>query len=118
MVSNSPLAKWDSQLNNCSTIKNGEGEVIFCDYFQYQKIKSKLTNVSGVTFVINGDLNVYQKLINDLKIRFLEKNADNFIGFSNNFDFCVNVQNKKVNVQGYFSGIKIYIGTPLLLGCY
>ena len=108
----------NAQLNGYSTVKNGEGLIIFCDYLEYLKIRKNCNNISGVTFVIEGNKNDYKKLINNLKITFLDKNECDFIGFSNKFDSCVNYKNKKVNVQGYFSDNKIYIGTPLLLGSY
>lgn len=107
-----------SQFNKYSSIKNGDGRIFFCDYDQYKQIKKQCTSVSGVTFIFKGDNDLYNKIKYDLKINVIENSETNFVGYSNYFDNCVNYNDKKVNVQGYFDGEKIYIGTPLLLGSY
>lgn len=108
----------NGQLNKYSTIKNGGGLIVFCDYDGYKNIKSMGTKINGVTFVFDGNLEFFNQIIGDLKVNFTEKTKTDFVGYTNFFDNCIEYKHKKVNIQGYFNGEKIYIGTPLILGSY
>ncbi len=110
--------KQNINFDNISVVDNGQGQIIYCNYDKYKDISSTIKNISGVTFIFEGNKNLYLDIIKKLNITLLENNYDNFVGYSNNFDGGVSYNGKKVNVQGYFNKGKIYIGTPLLLGSY
>ena len=103
-------------LNKYTKIKNGDGYIVLCSYDEYKQIKSISSKINGVTFIFDGDNDMYNKILLDLKVNIIEKSNTDFIGYSNYFDNCVNYKDKKINIQGYFNGEKIYIGTPLILG--
>ena len=108
----------DNKLNNYSTVQNGQGQIVFCSYNEYQEIKKISNNICGVTFIFDGTENDFKNVIKDLKVKIIEQGDTNFVGYTNSFDSSVNYKNKKVNVQGYYFNNRIYIGTPLLLGSY
>ena len=105
-------------LDDIKTVDNGEGQILFCNYEQYQLVSGLYKNISGVTFVFDGNKQLFNEIINSLKIKMVEENSSDFLGYTNNFDSAVSYCGKKVNVQGYYNDGKIYIGTPLLLGSY
>ena len=105
-------------LDNVTTVENGEGQILFCNYDQYKYVSNLYKNISGVTFIFDGNKQLFKEIINNLKIKLIEQNNNDFLGYTNNFDNCVSYSGKKVNVQGYYNNGKIYIGTPLLLGSY
>ena len=98
--------------------KNGDGQIISCNYEVYKKITKTLNNISGVTFIFSGNREVFNEVVKKLKVKTIEGSATDFVGYSNFFDSSVSYDGKKVNVQGYYNNGKIYIGTPLLLGSY
>ena len=104
--------------NDYNNIDNGQGQVIFCDYEQYKHLSNYIKDIQGVTFIFDGDLQCFYDVIEKLNVTTVEKGSFDFVGYSNNFDSAVNYNGKKVNVQGYFSNGRIFIGTPLLLGSY
>ncbi len=110
--------KQDICFDNVSVIDNGQGQIIYCDYDKYKDISSTIKNISGVTFIFEGNKNLYLEVIEKLNVTLLENNYDNFVGYSNKFTGSVSYNGKKINVQGYYNKGKIYIGTPLLLGSY
>ena len=99
-------------------IKNGNGLVYFSHYNNIDTMLKNLVGVSGVTYILQGDYNSYCDLQNKLKIKTIEKTKDSCVGFSDYFGITTHYKNKKVNVQMCFSENKIYVGTPLILGCY
>lgn len=104
-------------LNNYSTINNGNGKIIFCNFDEYKEIKA-LYKISGATFILQGSQDVFDSIRKDLSVLCVEKCDTSFVGYTEYFDTSVMYDNKKVNVQGYFKDGKIYIGTPLILGAY
>lgn len=97
---------------------NGSGQIISCTYADYKMLSSSLRDVSGVTFIFTGDKQTYLDCISDLKVKVVQSGETDFLGYTNYFDGGVMAYSKKVNVQGYYDGQKIFIGTPLLLGSY
>ena len=110
--------KHNLNFDNVEVVDNGQGQIIFCDYEKYKDISSTVKNISGVTFVFEGNKNLYDNIIKQLNVTLLENNYDNFVGYTNSFNKSVSYGGKKVNIQGYYNKGKIYIGTPLLLGSY
>lgn len=106
------------QLNNYSTIDNGQGAIIYCDYIDYKNIKSNCSDISGVTFIFDGDKNTLLQLKNSLNVSVLKSSQNEFTGYTNYFDETIFLENKKVNVQAVLYDNKIYVGFPLLLGSY
>ncbi|MBO5884172.1 MAG: hypothetical protein J6Q51_00070 [Clostridia bacterium] len=106
------------QLSKYSTIQNGDEFVVFGDYNLYKQLKSINSKIRGVTFIFDGNFEFFSEIIKELNINIAEKSKTSFVGYTNYFDSCVNYDNKKVNIQGYFNGEKIYIGIPLILGSY
>lgn len=111
-------SKQNLPFENINVLNNGNGQIINCDYKKYKDIASSVKDISGVTFIFDGNKALYNKIIEELCITLLENNFDNFVGYTNAFDTAVSYNGKKVNVQGYYNKGKIYIGTPLLLGSY
>lgn len=111
-------SKCDTRFNGATYVDNGNGQIIICDYETYKKVCEKQNNISGITYIFDGNIEVFDKVIRDLNVLFTEKTDNSFVGFTNYFSCCVKSDNKKVNVQGYFSNGKIYIGSPLILGSY
>ena len=111
-------SKSAKRFNNVTYVENGNGQILVCDYSDYKDICKVQTDISGITFVFDGDKNEFLDVVKKMHISLVEVTDNSFVGYTNYFDSCVMYQNKKVNVQGYFNGEKIYIGTPLLLGSY
>ena len=111
-------SKCDQKFSDALYVDNGNGQIIVCDYSTYKDICKYEKNISGVTFVFDGDNNVLHQIANDLKVFFVEKNDSSFTGYTNYFCCSVKSNNKKVNVQGYSANGKIFIGTPLIMGSY
>ena len=109
-----------SQQPNCEyqNIKNGEGCVYFSKYSEQTSLLNNLNGVEGITYVISGNYIDYCNLQNKLGINCIEKTNDSCVGFCDYFGMSTFYNGKKVNVQMSFSQGKIYIGTPLILGCY
>lgn len=105
-------------LEQYSCIENGNGAIVFCNYDEYKSIKKQCKDISGVTFIFDGNEDVFNNIIKQLKVSTSKTTKYNFIGYTNYFDGCVCVDGKKTNIQGYLSDNKIYIGFPLLLGSY
>ena len=97
---------------------NGLGQIIDCTYADYKILASYIKDVSGVTFIFTGNKETYLDCIKKLGVKIVKSGETDFLGYSNYFDGGVHAYNTKVNVQGYFNGEKIFIGTPLLLGSY
>ena len=110
--------KCNNKVKNADYLDNGQGEIIFCDYDTYKLISSTEKNISGVTYIFSGNKQVFEDVISSLKVDVVEKSDTSFLGYTNSFSLGVDYQNKKVNVQGYYSDGRIFIGTPLLLGSY
>ena len=106
------------QLNKYSTINNGQGAIIYCDYNDYKNIKSNCSDISGVTFIFDGDKDTLLQLKNSLNVNVLKSSQNEFTGYTNYFDETIFLENKKVNVQAVLYDNKIYVGFPLLLGSY
>ena len=111
--------KCNSRVDDVTYVENGNGQILVCDFDTYKQICKSQDNISGVTFVFDGNKEIFLDIIKKLNVSSVELNDTSFVGYTNYFDKSVKYQNKKVNVQGYFDGNnKIYIGTPLLLGSY
>lgn len=109
------------QLENSGSIvvtANGMGQIISCTYADYKLLESNLNDVSGVTFIFTGDKQTYLDCLDKLNVKIVKSGDTDFLGYTNYFDGGVHAYDKKVNVQGYFDGHKIFIGIPLLLGSY
>ena len=111
-------SKCGTNYNNATYVENGNGQIIVCAYESYKEICKNENNISGVTFIFDGDKNEFYDVINHLNVSFTEKTDNSFVGYTNYFSSSVKSDNKKVNVQGYYNDGKIYIGTPLILGGY
>ena len=106
------------QLNNYSTVQNGQGAIITCSYDDYKNIKKSCKDISGVTFVFDGDKNSFDTLKKELDVTFATCSNYEFTGYTNYCDYAINLNNKKVNVQACLYNNKIFVGFPLLLGSY
>ena len=82
------------------------------------KTVEALSLPQGVTFIFTGDKQTYLDCLDKLNVKIVKSGDTDFLGYTNYFDGGVHAYDKKVNVQGYFDGQKIFIGTPLLLGSY
>ena len=99
-------------------VDNGAGQIINCTYNDYKVLSSQLHDVSGVTFIFTGNKSTYEDCLDKLNVKVVQSGESDFLGYTNYFNGGVKAYDKKVNVQGYFDGEKIFIGTPLLLGSY
>lgn len=106
------------QLNDYSIVENGQGAIITCSYDEYKTIKNSCKDISGVTFVFDGEQNLFESLKRNLNITFATCNDFEFIGYTNYCDYAINLNNKKINIQAHLYNNKIYVGFPLLLGSY
>ncbi|MBQ3494195.1 MAG: hypothetical protein IJA69_02140 [Clostridia bacterium] len=105
-------------VNGFDKIENGAGYVYFCDFKNSKFLISKLNDVEGVTYILDGKYADYLNLKNLLNIKSIEQTDDGCVGFCDYFSFNAFYMGKKVNVQMAFSMNKIYVGSPLILGCY
>ena len=99
-------------------LKNGNGLVYFSSYANVDFLLKNAEGVSGITYILNGDYNDYCMLQNKLNIKAIEKENNSCVGFSEYFGFETFYKGKKVNVQMSIVENKIYVGSPLILGCY
>lgn len=107
-----------NSINALNVVNNGQGQIITCNYDDYLRLCKSLNNISGVTFIFEGNKQVYKELIKKLDVKIIENTDNSFVGYTNNFSSSVSYSGKKVNIQGYCDNGKIFVGTPLLLGSY
>ena len=101
-----------------NNVKNGNGCVYFCQYTDQDFLLNQLNNVEGITYVLHGDYSLFCDLKNKLNVDCIENTLDSCVGYSDYFNMSTFYNGKKVNVQMCFSKDKIFVGTPLILGCY
>ena len=99
-------------------VQNGNGDVYFLNIDEYDHVKNILKTISGVTFIFDGTREDFLEVQKKLKLTYVKSGETDFVGYSNTFDSSIDYDGKKVNVQGYFSSGRIFIGTPLILGSY
>ena len=95
-------------MNNYSTVNNGNGKIVFCNFDEYKEIKS-LYQISGATFILDGNKETFDLIKKDLSVMCVEKSETSFVGYTKHFDSSVMYNNKKVNIQGYYKDGKIFI---------
>lgn len=99
-------------------IKNGNGLIYFSLYKDIDYLLKNINGVSGVTYILHGDYDDYCAMQEKLNVKIIEKDNNSCVGFSECFDLATFYKSKKVNVQMCIVENTIYIGSPLILGCY
>lgn len=100
------------------SVKNGNGIVYFGKYLDQGVFLKSLNNIEGITYVLQGDYSLFCTIKNKLSVKCIENTLDSCVGYSDYFNMSTFYKGEKVNVQMCFSKDKIFIGTPLILGCY
>ena len=104
-----------TQINNFKTIKNGQGQIVFCQVGDIEAFL-KLHNINGYTIKVkNSTINRVLKKVMPVA-KYTQKNL--IYGYSFVFDKSLNINGNKVNFQCAQSGDDVLIGSPILLGSY
>lgn len=108
----------EQNFENLNYVKNGMGYIVFCNSDEEKTVENRLDGVVGKTYIFDVKQNSYGDIISSLNVDCVEKTSSSLLGFSSYFDEFVLINGKKVNVQAYCDGERVFVGVPMLLGSY